>query len=137
MGWGGIVIMNKELIAYINETLSFTDEWEGIFGHPPNIGNVFCPFHVNKDTPAAKVYGNKLHCFSCQRNYSVYDLLKRFAPERIKEITRERMTRQTFPGTGVRSNQIQPVLNDGVLINVLRRIIETNAIDQSGINRKR
>lgn len=111
--------MNKSVIRFINENLVFTEEWENIFGREPNLGNVYCPFHNNKDTPAAKIYGNHLHCFSCQRNFSVYDLLNKFDPERIKEVTRSIIISNT---TTDMNKRIKPVLNDGILINVLRRV---------------
>ena len=43
-------------------------------------GNIFCPFHENHDTPAAKMYWNEyknqweIHCFGeCHRSFSAYD----------------------------------------------------------------
>ncbi|MFW6130906.1 MAG: hypothetical protein ACOC56_06945 [Atribacterota bacterium] len=45
-------------------------------------GNVYCPFHDNTDTPAAKLYkdddGDKLWCWGeCRRMYNPADVLKR------------------------------------------------------------
>jgi hypothetical protein len=113
--------VKKDFINYINTTLSFTEEWELVFGHPPSPGNVFCPFHVNSETPAAKIYENRLHCFACNRNYTVYNLLSKFGPDRLKELASS-----TLIGSSNRDDKqrsIKPVLNDGILINVLRRIV--------------
>ena len=79
---------NKRLAEYVNSNFSFADEWVRIFGKELPTGNVFCPFHENTNTPAAKVYGNGLKCFSCQRYYSVYDLLRKFDPEKLVRLNR-------------------------------------------------
>lgn len=44
-------------------------------------GNVYCPFHDNTDTPAAKMYkdddGDKLYCYGeCRRLYRPSDVMK-------------------------------------------------------------
>lgn len=77
--------MNK-VINYINTNLSIDDEYYDIFGKQIPQGKMFCPFHDNINTPAAKRYGNVIHCFSCNKTYSVYDLLRKYHPERITEI---------------------------------------------------
>lgn len=42
--------------------------------------NVFCPFHVNVNTPAAKIFrdldGDRLYCFSCNKQFTYWDLVK-------------------------------------------------------------
>ena len=50
------------------------------------LGKMFCPFHDNRNTPAAKRYGNFIKCFSCGRTYGVYDLLKEFNPSRLAQV---------------------------------------------------
>ena len=45
------------------------------------MGNVYCPFHDNTDTPAAKLYnddeGDKLFCYGeCRRLFSPSDVIK-------------------------------------------------------------
>lgn len=44
------------------------------------IGKVYCPFHRNEDTPAAKMYknprGDTIYCFSEQRVYRPVDVVK-------------------------------------------------------------
>lgn len=47
---------------------------------------MYCCFHNNVNTPSAKCYGNIIHCFSCNRNYGTYDLLKKYDPKRIDEL---------------------------------------------------
>lgn len=75
-----------KIIDYIN-TLPFDKEYERIFRRPMPVGKVFCPFHPNTNTPSGKLYGNILHCFSCNRNYTTYDLLKKYDPDKINQIS--------------------------------------------------
>lgn len=83
--------MASPLSRYINEQLSFKTEYERIFGRPMPSGNVLCCFHANTDTPAARLYGNRLHCYACMRSYSVYDLLLKYDRDRIREVSRSGM----------------------------------------------
>lgn len=71
---------------YINENISIADVYFEHYNRSIPVGKLFCPFHANTDTPAAKRYGNHIHCFTCKRNYTVYDFLFKFNPIRIKEI---------------------------------------------------
>lgn len=46
------------------------------------VGNVYCPFHDNTKTPAAKMYkddeGDKLYCYGeCRRLYTPSDVIKK------------------------------------------------------------
>ena len=46
------------------------------------MGNVYCPFHDNTDTPAAKMYqddeGDKLYCYGeCRKLYTPSDVIKK------------------------------------------------------------
>jgi len=76
-----------KIIDYINNNLDIGVEYQAIFGREIPNGKFSCPFHTNVNTPSAKRYGNGIRCFGhCQRWYSVYDLLKRFNPERINEV---------------------------------------------------
>ena len=47
---------------------------------------MFCPFHSNTNSPAAKLYGNSMKCFSYARWYNVSDLLKTFNLEKYESI---------------------------------------------------
>lgn len=80
--------MNERVRDYINSSLSFAEEYELIFGKQLGTNKVFCPFHYNVNTPSAKLYGNVLKCFSCSRSYTVYDLLMKYNPDKIKEVSR-------------------------------------------------
>lgn len=70
----------------INNSLNFCEEYFNIFNKPLPLGKCFCVFHDNTHTPAAKVYGNVMHCFVCNRSYTVYDLLKKYNPLRLEEV---------------------------------------------------
>lgn len=71
---------------YINSNYSIQETYQHVFGRPPHMGKIFCPFHDNKNTPAAKIYGNIIRCFSCNRSFGPFDLLQKYAPEKIEEI---------------------------------------------------
>lgn len=78
------------LVEWVNSNLSFRDEYRIIFGREAPYGNCACPWHQTGvvNTPAAKIYGNRLKCFGqCGRSYSVFDLLCRFNPERLRTIS--------------------------------------------------
>lgn len=78
---------SHKVIDYINENFSLVEELQNYTNFKPSQGKVFCPFHHNVNTPAAKLYGNKLKCFGeCNRMFGVYDVLKRWDPKRIDEI---------------------------------------------------
>lgn len=64
----------------INENFTFADLSSRFKGVDSSTGNIFCPFHENTDTPAAKMYWDDergiwvLHCFGeCHRSYTAYD----------------------------------------------------------------
>ena len=71
---------------YVNGTLSIDDEYKRIFGKNMPSGKFFCPFHVNTHTPAAKKYFNGIKCFSCNRFYTVYDLLNVYDKKRLEDL---------------------------------------------------
>lgn len=72
---------------YIN-SLPFDEEYYAIFGHRVSLGHIYCPFHTNTDTPAAKYYpdSNCCYCFVCRRSYGTYDLMQTYEPEKIKDL---------------------------------------------------
>lgn len=75
------------LIEYINQNLSIDEEYYEVFAKQLPNGKMFCPFHDNHNTPAAKKYGNGIKCFGqCNRYFSVYDFIKRFNPNKINEV---------------------------------------------------
>lgn len=64
----------------INENFTFADLSPRFRGVDSSTGNIYCPFHENTDTPAAKMYWDDergiwvLHCFGeCHRSYTAYD----------------------------------------------------------------
>lgn len=71
---------------YVNGTLSIDAEYKRIFGKNLPSGKFFCPFHVNTNTPAAKRYFNGIKCFSCNRFYTVYDLLFAYDKKRLEDL---------------------------------------------------
>ena len=68
----------------INKNFTFADLSKRFEGVDSSTGNIFCPFHENHDTPAAKMYWDTereiwiLHCFGeCHRNFTAYDYVER------------------------------------------------------------
>lgn len=64
----------------INKNFTFADLSKKFIGVDSSTGNIFCPFHENHDTPAAKMYWDEdkeiwiIHCFGeCHRNFTAYD----------------------------------------------------------------
>lgn len=54
----------------------------------PRNGKIYCPFHINTNTPAAKVFEdrNSIYCFTERRHFNVFDLLyKRYEEGKITE----------------------------------------------------
>ena len=77
---------SKDFIQYVNG-LSLEEEYLRIFGEEP-VGKIMCPFHPNTNTPAAKVYDNRIKCFVCQRTYGTFSLLARYNPDRLEQLAR-------------------------------------------------
>ena len=70
----------RVLREVINHNFTFADLSKRFEGVDSSTGNIFCPFHDNTETPAAKMYWDEereiwiLHCFGeCHRNYTAYD----------------------------------------------------------------
>ena len=77
--------MSKIVREYINKLFTMRSVWAECFGESAPHGKCFCPFHDNSDSPAAKIYDNKLVCFgSCQRSYFPYDFLHKFRPDLLR-----------------------------------------------------
>lgn len=64
----------------INRNFTFSDLSPRFNNVDESYGNIYCPFHDNHDTPAAKMYWDEeqelwiLHCFGeCHRNFTAYD----------------------------------------------------------------
>ena len=64
----------------VNKNFTFADLSKRFQGVDDSTGNIFCPFHENSETPAAKMYWDDerniwvLYCFGeCHRHYTAYD----------------------------------------------------------------
>ena len=70
----------KIIKEVLNRHFTFADLSPRFKGVDSSTGNVFCPFHENHETPAAKMYFNEdtglwqLHCFGeCHATFTAYD----------------------------------------------------------------
>ena len=72
---------NKLIIKkIINANFTFSDLSRRFEGVDSSTGNIYCPFHDNTHSPAAKMYWDEtneiwiIHCFGeCHRNFTTYD----------------------------------------------------------------
>lgn len=84
---------NREVIKQvINRNFTFADLSPRFKGVDSSTGNIFCPFHDNHETPAAKMYWNDeeemwvLHCFGeCHRSYTAFDYVERILCEKYQK----------------------------------------------------
>lgn len=71
------------LRAIINSDFTFADLDPAYQGVDSNTGNIFCPFHDNYNSPAAKMYYDEkrgiqvIHCFKEGRNFTPFDFVER------------------------------------------------------------
>lgn len=119
---------SREFIEYVNN-LSIWEEYRNTFGHFLPAGKFFCPFHTNVNTPAAKVYGNHIKCFSCNRNYTVFDLLRAFNPSRLDSLSKSVVAgpdkSQFRPPRVIKVPPLSELdLSKGVTVELLNKIIE-------------
>ena len=70
----------KSIRTVLNRNFTFADLSPRFENVDSSTGNIFCPFHENHSTPAAKMYWNEedglwiIHCFGeCHRNFTAYD----------------------------------------------------------------
>lgn len=78
-----------KLINYCNEHYDIKELYQAVTGRVPGHGKIYCCFHSNTNTPAAKIYDNKMKCFGeCNRLFGCYDFLKEFFPEELEKIKR-------------------------------------------------
>lgn len=119
---------SREFVEYV-AGLSIQDEYRNTFGEDIPRGKFFCPWHYNVNTPAAKVYNNRIKCFSCNRSYSTFDLLRDFNPERLSELQKRVTPTPSFEVT-VRPRRIEVPsleeldLSSGITVDLLNTIIE-------------
>lgn len=119
---------SREFIEYVNN-LSIWEEYRNTFDHSLPAGKFFCPFHTNVNTPAAKVYGNHIKCFSCNRNYTVFDLLRAFNPSRLDSLSKSVVAgpdkSQFRPPRVIKVPPLSELdLSKGVTVELLNKIIE-------------
>lgn len=119
---------SREFIEYVNN-LSIWEEYRNTFGRSLPAGKFFCPFHTNVNTPAAKVYGNHIKCFSCNRNYTVFDLLRTFNPSRLDSLSKSIVAGPDKSQFRLpRVVKVPPAseldLSKGVTVELLNKIIE-------------
>ena len=76
----------------INKHFTFADLSPKFKGVDSSTGNIFCPFHDNHDTPAAKMYWDEsreiwvLHCFGqCHRNFTAFDYVELILCEKYRK----------------------------------------------------
>ena len=85
--------MTRKEIQWINRNLPLKDFLDELNVEIPQNGVIFCPWHDNKETPAAKYYSdsNKVWCFADQKMYGAYDAMKLlgFDEDKIKSYVPE------------------------------------------------
>lgn len=73
--------MNRDQKDWVNKYILLEPHLEELLGHDlPQNKMIFCPFHPNSDTKAAKFYedSNTIYCFGeCNRHYRTYDVLNK------------------------------------------------------------
>ena len=79
----------KVLREVVNQNFTFADLSNRFKGVDSSTGNIFCPFHENHETPAAKMYWDDdrgiwvLHCFGqCHRSFTTYDYVEQILCEK-------------------------------------------------------
>lgn len=73
----------------VNNNFTFADLSHKYVNVDSSTGNIYCPFHENHETPAAKMYWDDereiwvLHCFGeCHRSYTAYDYVEKILCEK-------------------------------------------------------
>lgn len=70
---------NHNQITWINDNVNMQDLLEQMGCEIPSNGQIFCPFHENKVTKAAKFYfdSNSMYCFFEKRRYGAFSALRK------------------------------------------------------------
>ena len=113
---------------YVNATLNIDTEYRRIFGRDIPSGKFFCPFHVNTNTPAAKRYFNGIKCFSCNRFYTVYDLLYAYDKKRLDDLKGSMVIEPVHTTTLQQQKRVRIVEYDpnGRMTDILETILKAN-----------
>ena len=75
-------------------------------------GNIFCPFHEDKNKPSATFFIDqeddidRLHCYTCHKQYTSYNYIKTFLKERPLDYLIK-----NIPEISIRA-----YLNDGIVL---------------------
>ena len=84
----------RSVKVVLNNNFTFSDLSPRFKNVDSTTGNIFCPFHENHYTPAAKMYWNEqhqiwiLHCFGqCHRNFTAYDYVELILCEKYQKYT--------------------------------------------------
>ena len=82
----------RSIKAVINRNFTFADLSPRFKNVDSSTGNIFCPFHENHSTPAAKMYWNEeqsiwvIHCFGqCHRSFTAYDYVERILCDKYQK----------------------------------------------------
>lgn len=74
--------LNKIWKEVINDNFEWGDVNPRFWGLQPGVANIFCPFHDNRHSPAARPYWDEernilvIHCFMEHRTFTCYDYVK-------------------------------------------------------------
>lgn len=86
------VVSRRTIKTIINRNFTFGDLSPRFKNVDSSTGNIFCPFHENHSTPAAKMYWNEaqqiwiLHCFGqCHTNFTAYDYVERILCDKYEK----------------------------------------------------
>ena len=77
-----ITVDKRVIKEVINNNFTFSDLAKKFENVDSSTGNIFCPFHDNYSTPAAKMYWDEIReiwviwCFSEQRAFTTYDYVE-------------------------------------------------------------
>lgn len=70
--------LSKQEMLWVNKHVSMHPYLEQLTGEKVH-GKIYCPFHDNQNTPAAKYFedSNELYCFAEQKKYRVVDAMEK------------------------------------------------------------
>lgn len=114
---------------YINR-MPFDEEYYRIFGRKVSLGHIYCPFHTNTDTPAAKYYtdSNCCYCFVCKKTYGTYDLMRVYEPSRIEELKGSVIMEDADKITKSIGNLFVSIDRNCVISDIVKRIIDETGV---------
>lgn len=72
-------MLDKKQIIWLSQNIKIIPLLEELRINIPQNKLIFCPFHKNQNTPAAKIYEdtNVIWCFYEKRHYGAYHLLQK------------------------------------------------------------